>query len=87
MPGDKLRSDEENLIAGMEREEAARAVRRALKRVSEKHQAVLRRCDMDGWTYDATARSLGVAVGTVRSRIVRARQALLRRSPELAAVA
>lgn len=60
----------------LERSEKVQTVRRALKGLTREHQAVLELCDMGGLAYDEVARSLGVSVGTVRSRIFRARAAL-----------
>jgi RNA polymerase sigma-70 factor, ECF subfamily len=62
------------------------AVRRALDALSEEHRAVLILVCVDGLSYKETAGVLGVPVGTVMSRLARARQALheelhMRRQP------
>jgi RNA polymerase sigma-70 factor (ECF subfamily) len=65
----------------MESEEARRVVRAALASLPEHHRQVVELCDLEGVSYDAAARRLGIRVGTLRSRLVRAR-ARLRRSLE-----
>ena len=79
--------DTESLPAGLEREETVSRVRGALAALTPEHRTILKLCDMDGKGYDDIARTLGVPMGTVRSRIFRARQALRTQSPELAALA
>ena len=66
----------EGIPESLERAEAVRTVRLALKELTQEHQAVLELCDMGGLAYDEVARRLGVSLGTVRSRIFRARAAL-----------
>ena len=48
-------------------------MQRALARLSPEHRAVLVMKDMDGMKYEAMADVLGVPVGTIRSRLHRAR--------------
>jgi RNA polymerase sigma-70 factor (ECF subfamily) len=67
------------LGAALEREEARRMVRLALAALPEHHREVVELCDMAGLGYESAARQLGIQVGTVRSRLFRAR-ATLRRS-------
>jgi RNA polymerase sigma-70 factor (ECF subfamily) len=58
--------------------EAADRIRHAMERLPfEQRTAVVLR-EVDGLQYDEIAYSLGVAVGTVKSRLTRARQALRR---------
>lgn len=66
----------EGIPESLERAETVQTVRRALKGLTREHQAVLALCDMGGLGYDEVARNLSVSVGTVRSRIFRARAAL-----------
>jgi RNA polymerase sigma-70 factor (ECF subfamily) len=61
-PGDRL-----------QREERARQVQAALQRLSEEHRGVLVLREIDGYSYDEIAVMLEVPVGTVRSRLHRAR--------------
>ncbi len=50
-----------------------------LQKLPEKHRAVLVLCDLEGETHGAAAALLGCPVGTVSSRLVRAREILARR--------
>jgi RNA polymerase sigma-70 factor (ECF subfamily) len=58
---------------GLERQELAEQVRAALANLSEEHRAVIVLREMDGHDYDAIAGILELPVGTVRSRLHRAR--------------
>ncbi len=57
----------------LEMAEEERRVHAALQKLSTEHRAVLIMKDMEGMKYDAIADVLGVPVGTVRSRLHRAR--------------
>jgi RNA polymerase sigma-70 factor, ECF subfamily len=78
--GDILSDDDGDVLQGFENLEEARRVRRALRRLSAELRAVINLCDMNGLKYEDTARKLGVPVGTVRSRLFRARRALRNQS-------
>lgn len=56
--------------------ETQRIVRMALSRISEAHRKILILRDMEGYSYDEIAEMLDIELGTVKSRINRARQAL-----------
>lgn len=58
------------------RAELARGVREGLRQLTEKERIVLILREMDGLKYEEIARAVGVPVGTVRSRLHAARQAL-----------
>ncbi|MDE2291854.1 MAG: RNA polymerase sigma factor [Elusimicrobia bacterium] len=73
---DVLAADEESVLDAMLRAETTAAVRRALERLQRKHREVLMVCDLGGADYAEAARTLGLPMGTVRSRVFRARQAL-----------
>lgn len=76
---DELLSDqEETVIERLERAEVAEEVRRTLDRLAYDHRVVLTLCDMEGLSYDEMSMILDVPVGTVRSRISRARLAFRR---------
>jgi RNA polymerase sigma-70 factor (ECF subfamily) len=60
----------------LERREEERRVQQALNRLSPEHRAVLIMKEMEGLKYEAMAEVLGVPVGTVRSRLHRARTEL-----------
>lgn len=50
----------------------------ALNRVSAEHRNILMRIVVEGFSYTETAHSLGIPVGTVRSRLARARASVQR---------
>jgi len=64
--------------------EAGAAVTRAVAALPDKHRVVLLLREADGMTYEEIAESLGIAIGTVESRLHRARAALARRLQRLA---
>ncbi|MBI3288474.1 MAG: RNA polymerase sigma factor [Elusimicrobia bacterium] len=70
---------EESILARLEREEAARLVRRALRGLTPDARAVLLMIDLDGRTYEETAKVMDCPLNTIRSRIIRARTALRER--------
>lgn len=53
-----------------------RDFRRAFWKLSRQDQQVLVLVGIRGWSYERVARSLGIAVGTVKSRLFRARERL-----------
>jgi RNA polymerase sigma-70 factor (ECF subfamily) len=59
------------------------AVTGAVAALPDKHRVVLLLREADGMTYEEIADSLGIAVGTVESRLHRARAALARRLQKL----
>jgi RNA polymerase sigma-70 factor, ECF subfamily len=60
------------------------AVARAVAALPDKHRVVLLLREADGMSYEEIADALGIAVGTVESRLHRARAALARRLQRLA---
>jgi RNA polymerase sigma-70 factor (ECF subfamily) len=60
----------------LERVEEERRVQHALNRLSPEHRMVLILKDMEGQKYEAMAEILGVPIGTIRSRLHRARAEL-----------
>lgn len=60
---------------------------RALGRLSEGERAVILLIGLEGMTYDAAARILGISAGTVRARLLRAREALARRQHRISRAA
>lgn len=63
----------------LEREERAQLVRRAVRALPNELREALVLCDLEGLAYDEIAESLGVPLGTVKSRINRGRLELARR--------
>jgi RNA polymerase sigma factor (sigma-70 family) len=63
----------------LERREVAAALDTALRSLGEPFRSVFVLREVDGWDYERIARRLGIPVGTVRSRLNRARAALRRR--------
>ena len=57
----------------LEQQEQERRIRRALGRLSAEHRAVLVMKDMEGQKYETMAEVLEVPIGTIRSRLHRAR--------------
>lgn len=82
--GDILADNSADLTESLEEAEAARAARMALRRLSSDYRAVIQLWEMNGMKYAAIAGSLGIPVGTVRSRLCRARRALRKQSAKLA---
>ncbi len=60
-------------LDNLEREERCRQVRQALATLSEEHRNVLVLREIDGCCYETIAEILDLPVGTVRSRLHRAR--------------
>jgi RNA polymerase sigma factor (sigma-70 family) len=60
----------------VEREEVRRAVHQELDRLPERYRAVVLLCDLQGESYESAAAQLRVPLGTVRSRLSRARERL-----------
>lgn len=67
----------------LERGETAAAVQRAVAALEPEDRACLQLREFDGFSYEEIAESLGVPVGTVKSRLHRARLALARALEEL----
>jgi RNA polymerase sigma-70 factor (ECF subfamily) len=58
---------------GLEQAEEERRIQQALNRLSAEHRTVLVMKDIDGQKYEVMAETLGVPIGTIRSRLHRAR--------------
>jgi RNA polymerase sigma-70 factor, ECF subfamily len=57
----------------MERQELAGIIAQAIQHLPEDQQVSIILCDIEGYTYEEIAEISGVAIGTVKSRISRAR--------------
>jgi RNA polymerase sigma-70 factor (ECF subfamily) len=60
----------------MEQERGTAALLQAIAELPRPARRVVTLCDLEGMSYEDAAARLGVAVGTVRSRVSRARQVL-----------
>ncbi|MFX4262642.1 sigma-70 family RNA polymerase sigma factor [Pelotomaculum propionicicum] len=74
--GDPLRELEEKEFRGL--------VRTALDDLTEEHRAVLVLREVEGYSYEEVSRMLDCSLGTVKSRLSRAREMMRRRMVELA---
>lgn len=72
-------SRDEHPIEGLERDERARLVHRGLRALPTDLRVPLILCDLQGLPYQEIAESLGLPLGTVKSRINRARVELAKR--------
>jgi RNA polymerase sigma-70 factor (ECF subfamily) len=70
---------EEHPVVGLERQERARLVHRGLRTLPADLRLPLILCDLQGLPYDEIAAALQVPLGTVKSRINRARLELAKR--------
>jgi RNA polymerase sigma-70 factor, ECF subfamily len=70
--------------ARMEQQERACQVERALQHLSDEHRAILILREVDGCAYDEIASALNLPIGTIRSRLHRARLQLREQLKDLA---
>lgn len=70
---------DEDLLAGLERAERVKAVREAIASLPEHYREVVALCDLGECGYEEAAAALEVPIGTVRSRLSRARRLLKER--------
>jgi RNA polymerase sigma-70 factor (ECF subfamily) len=76
---DSARAAGEHPVEGIERDERARIVHRGLRALPSELRLPLVLCDLQGMSYDEIASALAVPLGTVKSRINRARLELAKR--------
>jgi RNA polymerase sigma-70 factor (ECF subfamily) len=69
----------------VESAELSAAVRRVVDRLPDKHRVILLLREVDGLSYDELAAALGCPIGTVESRLFRARAALAKQLDRLLA--
>jgi RNA polymerase sigma-70 factor, ECF subfamily len=72
-------SGEETPFQALEKEERQKLVRRALASLAPPYRSVVVLREIEGMSYDEIAQVLGVAEGTVKSRLVRGRELLKRK--------
>ena len=76
---DAVPSRDEGPLQGLEREERAQLVHRGLRSLPPALRETLLLCDLEGLSHEDAASSLGIPVGTVKSRLNRGRLELARR--------
>ena len=67
---------DEELLVHLEREQRVAAVRGAILGLPEHYREVVVLCGMEEFSYEDAASALGIPLGTVRSRLNRAKQQL-----------
>lgn len=72
-------SDESAFAGDLERRQEAAALRKAIAALPERYRETVVLCDLEGRSYEEAAVLLECAVGTVRSRLHRARELLARK--------
>lgn len=77
--GDEPTDSIEGPLQRLEREERARQIHKAIGELSEEHRTILVLREMEGCCYETISEILDLPVGTVRSRLHRARIHLKRR--------
>lgn len=75
-PDSEAWSCEDSTIRDLMREEEALTVRKAVLALPPVHREVVVLCELEEMSYEEAADILGCAIGTVRSRLHRARQSL-----------
>jgi RNA polymerase sigma-70 factor (ECF subfamily) len=65
-----------NASEALEHSDALQRLRDAILSLPSRYREVVILCDLEGVTYDTAAASIGCAIGTIRSRLHRARQLL-----------
>jgi RNA polymerase sigma-70 factor (ECF subfamily) len=73
---ERLADGEPRADALLEQQERARLVQAALARLKNDHRLIVVLRDIQGMSYEAIAEALGIELGTVRSRLHRARMEL-----------
>lgn len=71
-------------LQALEELEFRSLVRAALDSLSEEHRAVLVLREIEGYSYEEVSRMLGCSLGTVKSRLSRAREIMRRKMTDLA---
>ncbi|HWC97121.1 MAG TPA: RNA polymerase sigma factor [Candidatus Sulfopaludibacter sp.] len=66
----------QDLAAGLERDQEAAQLHRAIAALPERYREAVVLCDLQGNSYDQAAAVMGCATGTVKSRLHRARELL-----------
>lgn len=80
----EVASEDGDPLRALEEKEFRALVQVALKGLSEEHRSVLVLREIEGYSYEEVARMLGCSLGTVKSRLSRAREVMRRKMTELA---
>jgi RNA polymerase sigma-70 factor (ECF subfamily) len=73
------RGSDSELSRGLERREDVAELRKAIAALPERYREAVILCDLQEKSYQQAAQELGCALGTVRSRLHRARELLVRK--------
>lgn len=73
VPDTDAKSNPEDMLL---KNEAAVVLYEAMKKLSDEHREMITLRDLNGFTYEEIAQSLGLEAGTVKSRLFRARESL-----------
>jgi RNA polymerase sigma factor (sigma-70 family) len=76
---DRVRSDQESAVVSLERAERVEMVQRGIRALPVDLREPLILCDLQGLPYEEVAQTLSIPLGTVKSRINRARLELAKR--------
>jgi RNA polymerase sigma-70 factor (ECF subfamily) len=79
LPLDNAAAAREEFPNGLEREQEAAELRKAIAALPERYREAVVLCDLEERSYEQAAEALGCATGTVRSRLHRARGLLARK--------
>jgi RNA polymerase sigma-70 factor (ECF subfamily) len=74
--GDGAEDVAPNASEALERSDTLQRLRDAILSLPSRYREVVILCDLEGVTYETAAASIGCAIGTIRSRLHRARQLL-----------
>ena len=75
-PGQSLASSTPTPEQALQSKEQEAAIQQALGRLSREHRSIIVLRDIEGFSYNEIADVLGVSIGTVKSRLARARSDL-----------
>lgn len=76
MEGEDALRDEQDPVSALSRDELSSAIDRAIRELSEDLRTAVTLRELDGLSYEQIATVMQCPVGTVRSRVFRARQAI-----------
>jgi RNA polymerase sigma factor (sigma-70 family) len=71
--------DSADFAGALERQQEAAGLRKAIAALPARYREAVVLCDLEGRSYEEAAAAMGCEVGTVRSRLFRARELLVRK--------